>query len=75
MADRKDFRILKAEYIGKQALYYQGQPDFEEVVDTINGRVKRSQKVRSLSVIIYQQMRLIYRKSESLLHSGVNCIE
>lgn len=33
--DPEDFKTLKKKYIEEQALYYRGQPDFDEVVDII----------------------------------------
>lgn len=35
LSDPEDFEALKKEYVGKRALYYRGQPDFEEVMTAI----------------------------------------
>ena len=35
LSDPEDFDVLKKAYVGKRALYYQGQPDFEDVITVI----------------------------------------
>ena len=35
LSDPEDFEALKKEYVGKRALYYRGQPEFEEVMTAI----------------------------------------
>ena len=42
LSDPEDFEALKKEYVGKRALYYQGQPDFENVMTTIRDWVSSS---------------------------------
>ncbi|PCI36849.1 MAG: hypothetical protein COB46_14265 [Rhodospirillaceae bacterium] len=35
LSDPEDFKVFKKEYEGKEALYYSGQPDFEDVIGEI----------------------------------------
>ncbi len=35
LADSDDFEVFKKEYVGKKALYYSGQPDFEDIMKEI----------------------------------------
>ena len=39
LSDPEDFEALKKEYVGKRALYYRGQPGFEEVMNAIRNWV------------------------------------
>ena len=39
LSDPEDFEALKKEYVGKRALYYRGQPDFEKVMAAIRDGV------------------------------------